>query len=154
MRLAKLITIFLIINFAGLYVGNLLMDNGPTGNWYLNLNKAPWTPPGWVFGAAWTTIMVCFSVYLGFLFKDFSSSFLKVFYAVQVLLNVSWNYVFFNQQWVYLGLIVIIALFIVILYFFTTYQMDAMRKIRFLLLPYLIWLSIAISLNMYIAIHN
>ena len=69
----KYLILFLIINFGGLALGSWLMNNGPNSDWYLNLDKAPWTPPGWVFGAAWTTIMVCFSVYLVFLFiKNFS----------------------------------------------------------------------------------
>ena len=58
---------FLFINIGSLGLGSLLMNNGPTSEWYLNLNKAPWTPPGWLFGVAWTTIMVCFSIYLTYL---------------------------------------------------------------------------------------
>lgn len=69
----KYLILFLLVNFGGLGFGSWLMNNGPMTSWYQNLNKAPWTPPGWVFGAAWTTIMVCFSVYLVFLFtKNFS----------------------------------------------------------------------------------
>ena len=40
---------FLLLNFGGLALGSFLMGEGPTGMWYSNLNKAPWTPPGWVF---------------------------------------------------------------------------------------------------------
>ena len=50
----KFTILFLIINFGGLAIGNWFMNNGPISEWYLNLNKAPWTPPGWVFGVAWT----------------------------------------------------------------------------------------------------
>ena len=58
------VAIFLIINFGALGIGSILMDNGPQSSWYTNLNQAPWTPPGWVFGFAWTTIMFCFSIYM------------------------------------------------------------------------------------------
>jgi len=61
------LVLFLLINFSALGIGTWLMNSGPTSNWYLTLNKAPWTPPGWVFGVAWTTIMVCFSIYLSYL---------------------------------------------------------------------------------------
>lgn len=45
--------LFFIINFGALGLGALLMDSSPIENeWYVQLNKAPWTPPGWVFGAA------------------------------------------------------------------------------------------------------
>ena len=52
MNKLKYLIIFLIINFGALGLGVLLMQNGPETDWYLQLNKAPWTPPGWVFGAA------------------------------------------------------------------------------------------------------
>ena len=68
MKQLKLTVLFLFINFGGLAIGSWLMNNGPTSSWYTNLNQAPWTPEGWVFGAAWTIIMICFSVYLGQLF--------------------------------------------------------------------------------------
>ncbi len=154
MKFFQLIILFLIINFGGLYIGNLLMNNGPMSEWYISLNQAPWTPPGWVFGAAWTTIMVCFSIYLAYLFDWQNSKFLWLFYAFQVLLNVSWNYIFFNQHMTIFGLVVIVSLLIVILYYFLTFRAESLQKIRFLLLPYIIWLFIAISLNLYVVIHN
>jgi benzodiazapine receptor len=62
----KRIIIFLIINFAGLGLGSLFTSDGVASQWYTNLNQAPWTPPGWVFGAAWTTIMICFAFYMAY----------------------------------------------------------------------------------------
>ena len=154
MKIAKLTVLFLIINFGSLALGSWLMNNGTTSSWYLNLNKAPWTPPGWVFGVAWTTIMVCFSIYLAYLFKDHNSTFLKTLYGVQIFLNIIWNYVFFNQQQIHLGLVVIVLLTLVIGYFFIKFQLDNMKAIRYLLLPYFIWLLLATSLNAYISIYN
>lgn len=153
-RFYSLLLLFLIINFGGLAIGNLLMNNGPQSPWYTNLNQAPWTPPGWVFGVAWTTIMICFSIYLAFLFNKYASKFLIGFYVFQIILNVSWNYIFFNQHQIVWALVVILLLTSVIFYFFFTYQMDHIKKVRWLLLPYMIWLCIATSLNAYILIHN
>jgi tryptophan-rich sensory protein len=51
---------------------------------YLNLNKAPWTPAGWVFGAAWTSVMLFFFSLYDFLvskFKNTKSNFI-VFIAL------------------------------------------------------------------------
>lgn len=149
----KYLILFLIINFGGLALGSWLMNNGPNSDWYLNLDKAPWTPPGWVFGAAWTTIMVCFSVYLVFLFiKNFNKKKLILF-IIQVLLNVSWNYIFFNQRLVLFALVTITLLTSVIFYLFITYYKEQ-KRFSFLLLPYMVWLCIATSLNLYILIHN
>lgn len=149
----KYLILFLIINFGGLALGSWLMNNGPNSDWYLNLDKAPWTPPGWVFGAAWTTIMVCFSVYLVFLFiKNFNKKKLILF-IIQVLLNVSWNYIFFNQRLVLFALVTITLLTSVIFYLFITNYKEQ-KRFSFLLLPYMVWLCIATSLNLYILIHN
>jgi benzodiazapine receptor len=67
------IIVFAVLNFGALGIGVYLMGQGATSDWYQGLNKAPWTPPGWVFGAAWTTIMVFFSIYMSLLWKDTES---------------------------------------------------------------------------------
>tara|TARA_R110000787_G_scaffold166642_6_gene279662 strand:- start:1161 stop:1625 length:465 start_codon:yes stop_codon:yes gene_type:complete len=149
----KYLILFLVINFSGLGFGSWLMNNGPMTNWYLSLTKASWTPPGWVFGAAWTTIMICFSIYLMYLFtKKYTDKKLSLF-IIQVIFNVSWNYIFFNQHQVLLALIVITLLTALIFYLFFTYLKEQ-KKTSYLLLPYMIWLCIATSLNLYIFIHN
>jgi len=153
MKLLKPLLLFLIINFGGLAFGSWLMDNGPQTEWYTNLNQAPWTPPGWVFGVAWTTIMICFSIYLAYLFLKSDSLKLRLAFAFQVFLNVIWNYVFFNQHQVALGLVVISALTVVIFTFFFSNLKD-MKSKSYLLLPYMIWLLIATSLNGYILLNN
>ncbi len=55
------VIIFLVINFAALALGSIFTSAGVSSDWYTNLNQAPWTPPGWVFGAAWTSIMIFFA---------------------------------------------------------------------------------------------
>lgn len=154
MSFLKRFVLFLVINFGGLGIGSWLMDNGPQSEWYTNLNQAPWTPPGWVFGVAWTAIMICFSIYLAKLFCEQDSKFLRVLFAVQVFLNVFWNYLFFNQHLVGLGFLNISLLTLLVFYFFFKFRMDDMKRYSYLLLPYMIWLLIATSLNAYILINN
>lgn len=154
MKTFKLFVLFLIINFGALALGSWLMNNGPLDTWYLQLNKAPWTPPGWVFGVAWSTIMICFSIYLAFLFKENTSRYLVAVYTFQVFINVIWNYIFFNQHMIGLGLVVIILLAVLIFYFFFKFKFTHVNYLKFLLLPYMIWLCIAISLNAYIYLNN
>jgi len=153
MKQLQLFVFFLIINLGSLALGSWLMNSGPTSEWYLSLNKAPWTPPGWLFGVAWTTIMICFSVYLSYLFKTKTSKKLKVAFTIQVFLNIIWNFIFFNQHLVLLGLINIILLTTTVYYIF--FAIKAQPKwIKALLLPYMIWLVIATSLNGYILFNN
>ncbi|MBD3862296.1 TspO/MBR family protein [Olleya marilimosa] len=153
MKQLLLFLIFGVINFGGLAFGSWLMDNGPLSDWYTNLNQAPWTPPGWIFGVAWTIIMLCFSVYLSKLFTVIKTKQLITVYILQVILNVSWNFIFFNLHQVLFALITILLLTVVIFYMFFKYKKTA-NNISFLLLPYMVWLLIATSLNAYILIYN
>ena len=153
MKAFKGLIVFLIINFGALAIGGWMMNNGPQTDWYLALNKAPWTPPGWVFGAAWTIIMICFSIYMTSLYLSYNTIKLRTLFAIQVLLNVSWNYVFFNKHLMLPGLLIILLLTVLIFYLLLTNQKKLKLK-SLLILPYFIWLCIASSLNFYIVLYN
>lgn len=153
MRLLKYISIFLIINFGALAIGSLLMDNGPQTNWYINLNQAPWTPVGWVFGVAWTTIMFCFSVYMAYLYKLKPTNIVIALFTIQFVFNVIWNYAFFNQHFIGIGFIIILLLTCIVATFTFLFKKEMGLK-TILILPYLIWLCIATSLNGYILLNN
>jgi len=153
MKLLKYIIIFLIINFGALAIGSWLMANGPQSSWYINLNQAPWTPPGWVFGVAWTTIMICFSIYMAYLYKKLTNATVIILFSIQFVLNVIWNYLFFNLHLVGIGLTTIVLLTAVVAIFTVRYYKQLKIK-TLLILPYFIWLCIATSLNAYILLKN
>ena len=147
---------FLVINFAALGIGGFLIGNPGADTWYQSMNKAPWTPPGWVFGAAWTTIMLCFSFYMYSVSNNLSADFSKTFYllfAVQFILNVLWNPIFFKGHFVTGGLIVIISLTLLGAWF-TYYGFKNHGLVGLWVAPYIIWLIIATSLNAYILVKN
>ncbi|KAB1068657.1 tryptophan-rich sensory protein [Tamlana haliotis] len=147
--------IFIAANFLALGLGVIFMENGPQSEWYTSLNQAPWTPPNWAFGAAWFTIMFLFSFYmtkLSFQFQLFSK-YLITIYSVQWIFNVSWNYIFFNKHEVFIGLIVITLLWLLVGYF-TFKFLKELKWYTLLIVPYLIWMSIATSLNTYILFNN
>jgi len=148
------ILIFLLINFAALGLGGFLMGNAVSGEWYQNLNKAPWTPPGWVFGAAWTTIMVCFSFYMASAWAAIDNRrLLLALFAVQWLLNVAWNPVFFRFHQVGFGLLIIVALTVLVGYFLIGFLPQLKGKALWVL-PYFLWLLVASSLNAYVLVKN
>ena len=153
MKLLKYISIFLIINFGALAIGSFLMDNGPQTNWYINLNQAPWTPVGWVFGVAWTTIMFCFSVYMAYLYKLKPTNIVIALFTIQFVFNVIWNYAFFNQHFIGTGFLIILLLTCIVATFTFHFKKEMGLK-TILILPYLIWLCIATSLNGYILLNN
>lgn len=146
--------VFMMINFGALAIGAYFTNPGVSSDWYQNLNQAPWTPPGWVFGAAWTTIMVCFSIYLTLLWdKMEEKKFLLSLYGGQVLLNVLWNPIFFHLKEVGLGIIVISILAALVYMMFFCFW-DKLKAKSLLLLPYCIWILIATSLNVYVWLMN
>ena len=144
---------FLFLNFGALALGGLFAGSGAGSNWYAELNKAPWTPPGWVFGFAWTTIMLCFSVYMATLYAKTKSVKTVILYAMQWMLNVAWNPIFFYLHNPIIGLIVIVALTSLVTYFLFRYR-SSQKGFSLLLLPYVIWLFIATSLNAYVVFMN
>jgi benzodiazapine receptor len=146
--------LFLTLNFVALTLGALFTSDGVSSEWYQQLSKAPWTPPGWVFGAAWTFIMCCFAVYMAYLVKAASAKKTVIaLFAIQWVLNVIWNPIFFHYQAVGLGLIAISLLTLLVFYLFFKFQGELGFK-RFFLGPYAVWLVIATSLNAFILIAN
>lgn len=153
MKKALWLFVFLVLNFGALGIGVLLMNNGPQDSWYAALNKAPWTPPGWFFGVAWTTIMIAFSIYMAYLIQAKSTTNIWLLFFVQFILNISWNYVFFNQHLVLLGLLVIVLLTVVVGYFLLKFR-NLIKQKTWLIVPYFIWLIVASSLNAYVYLNN
>ncbi|TSJ42039.1 TspO/MBR family protein [Fluviicola chungangensis] len=141
--------LFLVVNFVALGIGGIFTEKGVVSEWYLSLNKAPWTPPGWVFGAAWTTIMICFAIYMAFaLEKVKNRKALIALFSIQWVLNVAWNPVFFYFHHLSGGLILIGALTLLIAVLLFRYGPVLGFK-SILLVPYFLWLLIATSLNAY-----
>jgi benzodiazapine receptor len=145
---------FLILNFLALAVGGLFTGKGVPSEWYVNLARAPWEPPGWVFGSAWTTIMLLFAVFMSLAWgKVEDRKVLVRFYSIQWILNILWNPLFFYLHWSGLALFEIILL-TSLMAFITIYYWRAMKWAVLLLSPYVIWLCIATSLNAYAFFYN
>lgn len=145
---------FLILNFGALAIGGIFTNKGVNSNWYQELSKAPWTPPGWVFGAAWTTIMICFSLYMAFLWpKADNKKLLLVLFAFQWILNIGWNPAFFYLHNISFSLVIILALTLLLGYLLLKYW-RLLSYTSLLIAPYFLWLLVANSLNVYIFIKN
>jgi benzodiazapine receptor len=156
MRKIAVFVLFLVLNFGALAIGGILMGASPIeNNWYQGLNQAPWTPPGFVFGIAWTIIMLCFSIYLAT-----SSEFVlaekkrRNLYAIHLFFNIIWNPVFFFLHLTWLAFPILIALIITLILLNREMGYSIHNRKSWLLLPYYVWLAIAASLNAYIALMN
>ncbi len=148
------ILLFLLLNFGALAIGGLFTSGGVSSEWYTNAAKAPWTPPGWVFGAAWTTIMILFSVYMAQLWAVVADKkWLLSLYVAQWVLNVGWNPLFFYFHNAFLALLLIGLLTLLVGYLLFAYR-SALGLKSLLISPYFVWLLIATSLNAYIFLKN
>jgi tryptophan-rich sensory protein len=149
--------VFLILNFGALALGSFLMGGSPAENeWYQSLNKAPWTPPGWVFGVAWTLIMIFFSIYMAVLtvlFRGKSQRQLFNLYGVHWVLNVLWNIVFFQFHLVLPALLILLLLIVILVLIHLNFARWR-GALNLYIAPYLLWLIVAFSLNFYVLIAN
>lgn len=154
MKLAYQIIVFLFINFTALFLGSIASSYGIVTDWYKQLNKPYWMPHGAVFGIAWTTIMICFSIYLGHLWSKVKNKKIFIYlFVIQYILNVTWNPTFFYFQKVLIALIIVVLLTIVVAIFIFKYWKFVKYK-SLLLLPYFLWLLLATSLNIFIYLNN
>jgi tryptophan-rich sensory protein len=145
---------FLVLNFLALGIGSFVANPAEDAI-YQNLNRAPWTPPGWVFGVAWTVIMICFAFFMEGLYRNAmeNSKLVLLAYAIQWVLNVSWNPIFFGAHLYLPGLLVLLALFAVLL-FQAKLALPYGYGLLVFIVPYLLWMAIAISLNTYVVLNN
>jgi translocator protein len=127
------------------------------GDWYDGLERAPWNPPSWVFGPAWTVLYILMAVAAWLVAREgLGDSAVQValtLYAIQLALNLSWSVVFFGLRRPGLGLVVIVALFIAVAA--TAIAFNAVSPAAaWMLAPYLLWVAFAASLNAWIAFAN
>ena len=152
MKKIAVFLLFLAINFLGLYLGGLATGPGVQSEWYQNLNQAPWTPPGFVFGIVWTLIGITWSVIGTHLYFNHKEE-LDAYFGGW-LLNLVWNPFFFIFNKPIVSGIVIILLALSVFY-----NIDFLRKSGKFNLSlwgylYFFWLMIATSLNWYIIFMN
>ena len=125
--------------------------------WYAGLNQPSWTPPNWAFPVVWTLLYILMGIALWLLWDRAPAGSARTlaiaFFFVQLLLNAAWSPVFFSLHQTKLALGIIILLLTAI-----AATIFAARRCQttaaLLLLPYLIWVAYAASLNAGIVLLN
>ena len=121
--------------------------------WYKNLKKSKLTPPSFVFGIVWPILYILLAIYFVLGLSQKGSERALVFFGAQMLLNLSWTYVFFTSQRPLLSFLMIIA--IIALSIQSMIEMQLVNpKLVYLLVPYVAWLCLAGYLNLYIVVKN
>jgi translocator protein len=146
----------LALVFAVAAAGGIATSRG-LGDWYDGLDRAPWNPPSWVFGPAWTILYVLMAVAAWLVAReglgDPGVRTALVLYGVQLALNLGWSLVFFGLRRPGFGLIVILVLLVAIAATVVAFQ-GVSPTAAWLLVPYLAWVAFATSLNGWIALAN
>ena len=75
-----------------------LSGSGYGNPWFDRLVKPPFMPPGWVFGAAWTTLYTLLGLSLAMILAEPASDRRKralILFFGQLALNFAWSPIFF-----------------------------------------------------------
>ncbi len=123
--------------------------------WYAVLNKPFFSPPNWIFGPVWTTLYILMGISMYFLWiskRKEKSKAIKLF-LIQLVLNLFWSIIFFGWHNPLVAFAEIIVLWIFI--YLTIRQSYLIFKTSaYLLYPYIVWVSFALVLNLFIVILN
>lgn len=139
---------FLLVSFVVAALG-ALATNPEIEGWYRSLVRPQWTPPNAVFGPVWTVLylLMAISAWLVWSTVGLRRGFVPLlWFHVQLLLNVSWSWIFFHFHqpgWAFVEILCLwVAIALTALHFFRIRRLAAA-----LLAPYLAWVTFAAGLN-------
>ena len=129
-------------------IGSLASTQASSDLWYLSLNKSELNPPSYVFGIVWPILYVLMMISAYLAYNKIYGIFL-----IQLAFNAGWSWLFFRFQMPLISLIDICLLIVLNLYI--TILMYRENKLAFILfIPYVLWISFASYLNLFIVINN
>lgn len=133
-----------------------VLSGSGDNSWYRSLEKAPYNPPDWAFGAVWPVLYIMQGLALALVIHAGGARNRRralIAFGVQFALNLLWSPVFFGAHQARAALYLIAAIFGVALA--TTFQFARIRPAAgALMVPYLAWLAFAAALNLEIVERN
>jgi len=146
-KILTLIIFIIIAQSAGVIGSFFTAPNIET--WYVFLERPFFAPPNWLFAPAWITLYTLMGIasFLVWRKRQFPRARSAIFfYLGQLLFNALWSIVFFGMQNPFLGFLVIIILWLLIIV--TTLKFwKTERAAGLLFIPYIVWVSFAAALN-------
>ena len=119
------------------------------GDWYRTLNKPSWQPPDWLFAPAWFVLygMIAASGWIVWETARPDQIVLAMsIYGANLVLNALWSALFFGMRRMDLALVDVSAMWLSIVAMIVVFW-PISQTAALLLVPYLIWVSIAAFLN-------
>ena len=119
-------------------------------SWYPTISKPSFNPPNWIFQPVWTTLFVLIgiSAYLVWQRRASIEHFPRTVavYAIQLVLNVMWSFLFFYARNIGMASFEIVVLLIVIIINARVfYKVNKVAGLLFI--PYILWVSFAAVLT-------
>jgi tryptophan-rich sensory protein len=113
---------------------------------YAQLVRPEWAPPGWVFGPVWTTLYFLMAVAAWRVWRKDGFGFPVYVFVVQLAFNALWSWLFFAWRMgaaAFLDVVLLWALIVATVVAFFRVE----RFAGLLMLPYLAWVSFAAALT-------
>ncbi len=118
------------------------------GEWYARLDKPGWTPPSFVFAPVWTLLytlmaIAAWRVWMG---EGRERAAALGLFGAQLMVNGIWSWLFFGRHAIGWALLDLLALWILV--GVTTVQFFRVDRVAGgLFVPYWLWVTYALSLN-------
>ena len=145
-RVRRFTLIFAVILAAA--IGSMASTSAGTDSWYLLLDKSKLNPPSYVFGIVWPILYILMMVSAFLSHKKIFSIFI-----VQLFFNAVWSWLFFRFQMPLIALLDIYLLIAINIYILNLMYKEN-KLAFFLFIPYVVWISFASYLNLFIVINN
>jgi len=125
--------------------------------WYAGLKKPRFTPPNRAFGPVWTTLYILMGVSVFLVWQKGLATdgvlLAFVLFWIQLAMNAIWSIIFFGMKSKGGGVITIVVLWLLILTTIVSFFRVSVWA-GVLLIPYIVWVSIASYLNVGVWILN
>lgn len=128
-----------------------LAHNGDTV-WYQSLNKPDFNPPAWIFAPVWTILYIMMGIALGKIIELKNNRTLRLLFVIQFICNIAWSFLFFKYHRIDLALYDILTLWIALISLIVASRKN--KSILWLLIPYFLWITFAMVLNLKIFMLN
>ena len=141
------LTLIVAVIFAAA-IGSMASTSAGNDSWYLLLNKSELNPPSYVFGIVWPILYIFMMVSAFLAHKKIFSLFI-----IQLFFNAIWSWLFFRFQMPLVALLDIYLLIVINIYILNLMYKES-KLAFFLFVPYVLWISFASYLNLFIVINN